>query len=370
MKFVIITHTPHFISENRFFAYGPYIREMNLWAKHADELLVVAPVMDKVPTVIHAAYATDRIAISSIPSISFISVWQALRAIILFPVIWLKIFSAMRKADHIHLRCPGTIGLIGCLVQLFFPKKSKTAKYAGNWDPNAKQPLSYRLQKWILANHRVTKNIKVLVYGDWKQKSPNVNSFFTATYPASMKETLQNNTISVPFKFLFVGSLTSGKRPLYAVQLVEKLHRNGVFCSLSLYGEGAEREKIADYLKERHLTDFITLHGNVNNETVTAAYKESDFLILPSKSEGWPKVVAEAMFWGVIPIATPISCVSWMLHHGKRGIVLQLDLEADTRKITTLLTDKKGLQQMSKRAQDWSHMYTLDAFENAIKKLL
>lgn len=370
MKFVIITHTPHFISENRFFAYGPYIREMNLWAKQVDELLVVAPVMDKEPTVIHTAYNTDRITVSSIPSISFITVWQAIRAIILLPVIWLKIFSAMRKADHIHLRCPGTIGLIGCLVQLFFPKKSKTAKYAGNWDPKSKQPLSYRLQKWILRNHRITKNMKVLVYGAWNQQSPNIHPFFTASYPASMIETIQNNKFSVPFVFLFVGSLSSGKRPLYAVQLVEKLHKNGVFCSLSIYGDGTEREKIAAYIEKNQLTECITLYGNVDSETVTAAYKNSDFLILPSRSEGWPKVVAEAMFWGVIPIATPISCVPWMLDHEKRGILLQLNLDADTRKISTLLTDKKSFQQMSQLAQDWSHRYTLDAFEDAIKKLL
>ena len=45
-------------------------------------------------------------------------------------------YKAMKWADHIHLRCPGNIGLLGCIVQIAFPKKVKTVKYAGNWIQN------------------------------------------------------------------------------------------------------------------------------------------------------------------------------------------------------------------------------------------
>jgi hypothetical protein len=67
------------------------------------------------------------------------------------------------------LRCPGTIGLLTCLIQVLFPKKSKTAKDAGNWDPKSKQPLSYQIQKWILTTAILTKNIKTLVNDGWKK---------------------------------------------------------------------------------------------------------------------------------------------------------------------------------------------------------
>jgi hypothetical protein len=57
----------------------------------------------------------------------------------------------MRVADHIHLRCPSNI-IVGLLGSNFFPKTPKSAKYAGNWDPNLKKPWSYQLQQWILAH--------------------------------------------------------------------------------------------------------------------------------------------------------------------------------------------------------------------------
>ena len=82
--------------------------------------------------------------------------------------------------------------------------------------------------------------------------------------------------------------------------------------------------------------------------------QENHFVVLPSKSEGWPKVIAEGMFWGCLPISTAIS----------------LDIEKDTEKIIQLLSNKKQYQSMSEKAMEWSRKYTLDYFENEIKKLL
>ena len=91
---------------------------------------------------------------------------------------------------------------------------------------------------------------------------------------------------------------------------------------------------------------------------------------MPSKSEGWPKVIAEAMFFGVIPLGTKISCVPWMLDFGKRGVLIDMDLEKDVALILKLLKNTSELQVMAKKAQEWSHQYTLDKFETEIKELL
>ena len=93
-------------------------------------------------------------------------------------------------------------------------------------------------------------------------------------------------------------------------------------------------------------------------------------MILPSKSEGWPKVVAEAMFWKCLPIATKISCVPYMLDNGKRGILLEENLEKDILLIQMLFENENIYQSMTQNAQDWSREYTLEYFEAEINKLL
>ena len=371
MTFCIITHTPHTLYENKVYAYGPYIKEMNLWVKYVDKVIIVAPCKENSEvSPILLPYEHPNIEIRKIPAISLTTFSEVVKAIFNTPVIKLKIFLAMLKSNHIHLRCPGNIGLYGAGIQMFFPSKTKTAKYAGNWDPKAKQPQSYRFQKWMLSNTFLTRNMNVLVYGQWKNQTKNIKSFFTASYTKSKASEATERNFESPYRFLFVGSLSKGKDPLYAVQLVEQLLQKGIKCTLDFFGEGVERESIQAYILSQNLEKSIVLHGNQTAELVERVYKESHFLILPSKSEGWPKVVAEAMFWGLVPIVTTISCVPWMLGKGSRGILIKKNLGQDVKLINEVILQPSLLKKMSKEAQQWSQEYTLDTFEEEIKKLL
>ncbi|MEZ4874033.1 MAG: glycosyltransferase [Flavobacteriaceae bacterium] len=371
MTFLIVTHTPHFQVKDKLFAYGPYVKEMNLWTKHVSKVVIVAPYdTHKLPDAIFTPYAHEHLEILPIPSISITSPLQLLKTVVFLPFIFFQLLKAMRKSDHIHLRCPGNIGLLGALAQTFFPKKPKTAKYAGNWDPKAKQPISYQIQKWWLSNRFFSKKMHVLVYGSWPNQSQNVVSFFTATYSQQQVPPLLKKSFKGPFRFLFVGSLSPGKRPLYAVSVVEELRNLGMDCTLDLYGEGKERTHLENYIAKNTLGSWIQLKGNRSSNEIEEAYKNSHFLVLPSKSEGWPKVVAEAMFWGIVPMVTKISCVPWMLKEGKRGVLLEAQLESDIPRIMEVMKDEHICTEMSIEGQQWSHRYTLDTFEREIKKLL
>jgi len=370
MKFLIITHVLHKQQNKEWFAYAPYVNEMNLWLKHVDEVEVVAPINNSSPTAIDNVYQHKIFNFTQIPSIQFTSLHKTLVSLLKLPIIFFRIFKACRKADHIHLRCPGNIGFIGCIVQIFFPKKMKTAKYAGNWDPKAKQPLSYKLQKWILSNTFLTKNMQVLVYGEWKNQTKNIKPFFTATYRKSeiIKPLIKD--YSGDLKFVFIGSLVEGKRPLLAIQIIEAIHKEGISVHLDLYGDGALNEVLQQYIADNKLDKIVTLHGNQPKEIVKETLKTAHFSILPSKSEGWPKAIAEPMFFGVIPMATSVSCVPYMLDFGNRGILMEADLNKDVMNIMNALKHIDKLESMSKKASDWSQNFTLEVFETEISKLI
>lgn len=370
MKFVIITHVPHIQSQNQYFAYAPYVTEMNIWSKYSDELIIVAPVQNADRSPIDCPYNKDNIQFVSINKISLLGSQAILDAILKMPKMSWQIFKAMKQADHIHLRCPGNIGLLGCLVQILFPSKPKTAKYAGNWDPKAKQPWSYRLQKWILSNTFLTRKMQVLVYGEWGRSSKNIKSFFTATYSEKDKAAIKSLDLKGKINFVFVGALVSGKKPLYAIQLVESVYEKGYDVSLDLYGEGIERKVLEHYILSNGLEKIVSLKGNQNQKEVTNGYQNSHFVLLPSKSEGWPKALAEAMFWGCVPIATPVSCVPSMLDYGERGILLQMNLDQDVQLLERVMNNENDFEVKRNKASDWSRKYTLDVFEGEIKKML
>jgi glycosyltransferase involved in cell wall biosynthesis len=384
MKFAIITHASHKRKENTMFSYEPYVREMNLWTPHATEVQIIAPIGEGEITSIETSYDHKNIQLIPIAAFDVLSIKNTLKTLRLLPKTAYNIYKTMLWADHIHLRCPGNIGLIGCFVQLLFPNKPKTAKYAGNWDPKAKQPWSYRLQKWILSNTFLTKNMKVLVYGEWPNQSKNIVPFFTASYSEIEKEgmtvkefyksfsnsTTLNQTNNDLIKLLFVGSLASGKQPLLSVQVVQQLKLKGYYVKLDIYGEGIERATIENYLKKHGLENVIVLHGNVNKETIKKAYQQAHFLLFISKSEGWPKVVAEAMFWACLPITSNVSCIPFMLDNGKRGAIVNSDIKEISGVIEEYLKDEQIYKDQVKKAMEWSRIFTLEKFEEEIKKFL
>ena len=371
MNFCIITHIAHINIHNSYYGYAPYIREMNIWLKSIDKVTVVAPSIIQNIDDLQEPYQHDVINFKKVSDFDITSLNNGLKALVSLPKIFYVTFMAMSRADHIHLRCPGNMGLIGAIVQIAFPWKKKTAKYAGNWDPKAQQPWSYKLQKWLLSNTFLTRNMQVLVYGEWPNQSQNIKPFFTATYGEdNANEPIIQRDFKNTIQFLFVGTLSEGKKPMYAVQLVEALVKKGYNVKLSIFGEGKMRDKIHEYCETNQLHDCITLHGNKELSFVKTMYKKSHFLILPSKSEGWPKVVAEAMFWGCVPLSTAVSCIPFMLDNGKRGKILSLNIHKDVLQITNLLKDMEDYQQISQNASDWSRKYTIDYFEKEIAKLL
>ncbi|MNX37084.1 UDP-D-galactose:(glucosyl)lipopolysaccharide-1,6-D-galactosyltransferase [compost metagenome] len=370
MKFAIITHVVHIQNNDQYLGYAPYVREMNIWLKYVDEVTVVGPLLNGNPAVIDIAYSHNKIDFRKVPDFSFTSFKSNIVSFIKLPIIFWQIFWAMNDADHIHLRCPGNVGLIGSLVQILFPGKIKTTKYAGNWDSKSNQPWTYNLQKKILNNSFLTRNMKVLVYGDWENQSNNIKSFFTATYSESEKSLPNKTDFKYSIKFIFVGTLVSGKNPMYAIKLVEQFIKQDKNVILNLYGEGNERIALEAYIKKNKLENYIFLNGNQNQETIKKAYQESHFVVLPSKSEGWPKAIAEGMFWGCVPIATKVSCVPFMLDYGNRGILLEMDLEKDVFQIENIIKDEDNFLSKSKLAASWSQQYTTEVFESEIKKLL
>ncbi len=94
---------------------------------------------------------------------------------------------------------------------------------------------------------------------------------------------------------LFVGRLVEGKRPETAVDAVEQLPEN---IRLYICGEGPERAEL-----ENKASEQCVFLGNIPYEEMPAVYRAADLLVLPSRAEGTPRTVMEALSSGV-----PVVC--------------------------------------------------------------
>ncbi|WP_282043190.1 glycosyltransferase [Winogradskyella flava] len=370
MVLAIFTLVEHIEKEGKYFGYAPYVREMNLWTSTFEEVIVVAPRSEhKALDKLYMAYAHENVKFVKMPVFQIKSLVSIIALLIKIPKILFIMAKVMYRADHLHFRSPSNIAGIAALVQLFFPFKKKTMRYTGNWDPKSRQPIGYRFQKYLFSAPFFSKNIVAMVYGNWPKQSKNVRSFFTATYSENEKESFFKRDYKNSLKFIFTGALVEGKQPLFAIQIIERLKEFGYDSTLDIFGDGILRSSIEIYIERKGLENIITLHGNQDKETIKSTLRKSHFIILPSKSEGWPKAIAEGMFFGVIPISTYVSCLDWMLGSGSRGILIELDINSATEKIIGVLQNR-NLHEMAKFAQDWSQQYTLETLENEINNVL
>ena len=372
MTFTIITHVSHKQKDGKYYAYEPYVKEMNLWLKYVDKVIIVAP-LDSLRSIsnIDISYAHKNIDFRPIPAFNVLNWNNRLKALFRILPIMYVIFKAYRQSEHLHLRCPGNIGLLGVLVQVFFPRKIKTVKYAGNWDPSSKQPRSYNFQKRILSNTFFTKNASVLVYGNWKKQTKNIVSFFTASFSEVeiMKPVKKN--FSGTIKLLYVGSLLKNKQPMLSLKVAEKLSKDKIDVVLDMYGDGEEKDRLTKYVHDNSLEKIIRIHGNQSKEVIKQAYKDSHFLIFISKSEGWPKVVAESMFFHCLPISSRVSCVPYMLDEGNRGSLVDGEsIDEIVNEIISYMNNQEEYQEKVIKASSWSQKYTLEYFEREIKKIV
>jgi glycosyltransferase involved in cell wall biosynthesis len=100
---------------------------------------------------------------------------------------------------------------------------------------------------------------------------------------------------------LFVGRLVKGKRPGDAVASVSKLAetRN---AKLYVAGDGPLRSELAG--------DHVEFLGQIPYEEMPAVYRAADALILPSRAEGLPRTVLEAMASGVPVVVSDLEQVA------------------------------------------------------------
>ncbi len=438
MNLLVISDAPILDRNGSRQAYAPYVREMDMWMRHVAQTTFFCPEVYHKP-LLTTAFKNQKFEQYSALRLEFDTFVSGFKSVFSIPYQVAMLFYLMIKADHIHMRAPGNLTLLACFVQIFFPLKAKTAKYAGNWDPKASQPLSYKLQKRILSNAVLTRNVQVLAYGNWPDQSQNIHSFFTATYSETQRKKTKKH-LTQPIKFLFVGTLTANKNPQLLIELVRRLNHQGIPSEAHFHGDGAMMQELiaqcqsepvedgfnttdiskvniksstSNGLKsspttnklDNHSSEYIIQNtqgssainskfkffGNQPSDVVKHAYENAHFVVLASQSEGWPKVVAEGMWHGCVPIATAVSCVPWMLNGDwekegssafarraepvevkaeySRGI-LHHSVEETCEKIEWLLENPDVFTTIAANAQSWSQQYTLERFEQAIQELL
>lgn len=96
-------------------------------------------------------------------------------------------------------------------------------------------------------------------------------------------------------QLLFVGRLTDAKGVPVLLSAFEQLVEQYPELELRIVGDGPQRERYERQCRERGIRHRVTFVGDVPYEKMARQYHESRIFVLPSRNEGLPRTVLEAM---------------------------------------------------------------------------
>jgi glycosyltransferase involved in cell wall biosynthesis len=104
-----------------------------------------------------------------------------------------------------------------------------------------------------------------------------------------------------------------------------------------LVGEGPSTTSLRAQVEDAGLSPIVRFAGY--HSDVSAVYRESDIIVIPSRSEGLPNVLLEAMALGKPVIATNAGGIPEVIRNGVNGVLVPIaDPESMARAMSMLLT--------------------------------
>ncbi len=323
-KLVIISHTEHVLENGKVYGWGPTINEINELANHWEQIIHVACLHQKTKPKSAEPYSHNHISFVPIPPFGGKTIMNKLGIVWKAPQTIVAVIRAIRDASEVQLRLPTGIGLyLLPLFSFFIPRKfTLWVKYAGDWSA-ADAPLTFRMQRWWLKKN-ITR-CKVTINGFWPNQPKHCLSFenpcLFETEIAEGATLAQAKKFAPPFNLIFVGRIEHAKGLQRIVDALQKIPKH-LINRVDIIGDGADQSY---YTNEFSKLEFnIVMHGFLTKPEIIPLLKTAHFVLLPSDSEGFPKVIAEGACYGCIPVVSDVSSIGhyvndsngflWTLH--------------------------------------------------------
>ncbi len=365
MKLAIISHTEHYCnSEGAIVGWGPTVTEINHLAEDFEEIVHVAFLHKGNPPASSLPYTASNIKFVPIKPVGGKGMRAKAGIVFRAPRIINTIRTVLRQVDVFQFRAPTGMGVFVVPYLTLFSKKKGWYKYAGNWKQDH-PPLGYALQRWMLTKQRRT----VTINGYWPDQPKHCLSFenpcLTEQERLEGLEILKDKNFSPPFTFCFVGRLGDAKGVQRIIDALGEMDKS-LIGKMHFIGNGQRRKEYGEQCFQLGIP--AVFHGFLPRGEVFEIYRRAHFFLLPSTaSEGFPKVIAESMNYGCVPVVSNVSSIGHYINT-QNGFVYPLDygkkFSAMLQKAVT--TDSYFLRQKSHIAHQSVEKFTFEHYRARI----
>ncbi len=121
--------------------------------------------------------------------------------------------------------------------------------------------------------------------------------------------------------------------------------KDRVMVNILFAGNGSDREVLQRFVEEHHLQNVYFL-GFMNQSLLPQVYSVSDVLLLPSEFDPSPKVVNEAMNFGLpVIVSSGVGTAPDLVLRGKTGFQYPVGDIAELARLIELIVNNEELRK-------------------------
>ncbi len=174
------------------------------------------------------------------------------------------------------------------------------------------------------------------------------------------------------FRCVIVGALREGKRQEDAVLAMAHLKQNGVMAELVIVGGGDAPYilRLKEIIREHGLEDRVLMTGQVRD--ASQFIRDSDALLVCSKSEAFGRVTIEAMLAGKPVIGADGGATPELIRNGENGLLYRVASHAElAEKICHLLEHPCLAVQLGDNGRRWAEtVFTRERYASELVRVL
>ncbi len=279
-----------------------------------------------------------------------------------------RIIYYILKADVVHTPIPGDVGTIGMLLAAFF-RKRLFVRHCGNW--LVQKTLAERFWKWFM---ELTAGGRILCLATGGSdappsvRNPHLQWIFSTSLTAEeLTRYGSARRLSGRTRLVIVCRQDKEKGTGVVIESLPEILKKYPEATLEVVGDGPAMGYFQELADRLSVTDRVTFYGKLNHEGVMRVLQDSDIFCYPTAaSEGFPKVVLEALASGLPVITTRVSVLPLLIADGG-GILLQRrDAQELAEAVCSLRADPARYEQMSSVALETARRYSLESWRDTI----
>lgn len=152
---------------------------------------------------------------------------------------------------------------------------------------------------------------------------------------------------------LSVGELIPRKGFEVLMSAIARIVKHDSNLQLVVVGEGPLREQLLALAHDLAVEKVVHFVGSRPNEEMPLWYSAADIFVLPSRREGTPLALLEALSCGVPVVVSRAGGMSQVIEHGKNGLLVDIADPVDLEnKLGLLLGDLHLRQRFKETARD------------------